>query len=68
MLKSMDYPIVMWEIVLPRKGIRMPRKVNRVGVFPQSHLAGIFLLKSCSTIILDRVSLRRKGRDIHRVI
>jgi hypothetical protein len=26
----------------------MPRKVNLVGVFPQSHLAGIFLLKELS--------------------
>jgi hypothetical protein len=51
-----------------KKRHRMPRKVNLVEVFPQSHPVGNISLRSCPTVTLDRVSLRRKGRDIHRVL
>jgi hypothetical protein len=67
MPKSIDYPITMWERVLPRKGIRTLRKENMVEVIPWSHLVGIFLLMSCPTVTLGQV-FRGKIRDIHRFI
>jgi hypothetical protein len=45
----------------------MPRKVNLVEVFPQSHQVGIFLL-NCPAVRRDQVFLRIKGRDIHKVL
>jgi hypothetical protein len=67
MPKSMDWLTTMWERVLPRKDIRMLRRVNLVEVFPWSHPAGRFLSKSCPTMTLDECS-KEKEETFTRVL
>jgi hypothetical protein len=58
----------MWEEVLPRRGIEMPRKEDLVEVFPQSHLVGRLLLVELSNSGTESSVPKKKKRSILRVL
>jgi hypothetical protein len=63
----MDQLIVMWEEVLPGKGIKMLREVELVGMLPQIHLVERPLRRNCPAVTLGLVFQGRR-RDIHKVL
>jgi hypothetical protein len=68
MSRSMDQLTVMWEEILPRKGIKMIREAKFLEIIPHIHLVGIRLWRNCLEVTLGQVFIGRRKRDTHIVL